>query len=91
MKKYTKLYKLYGAKNIYNSLKCMILKNKIKIIYIIFYRLVLNKRITIWIVIAAIVVIAVTLGLIFGLKEKTEHQIVGAVVSNGKGCAEIGR
>ncbi|XP_053951129.1 scoloptoxin SSD14 [Anastrepha ludens] len=51
-------------------------------------RIVLNKKVLIWAVIAALVVIAITLGLVFGLK--SESRITAAVVSNGIGCADIG-
>ncbi|XP_023296132.2 scoloptoxin SSD14 [Lucilia cuprina] len=53
-------------------------------------KIIINKKTTLWITIAAIIVVALTLGLVFGLKGKNKSQIVGAVVSNGKGCAEIG-
>lgn len=51
-------------------------------------RIVLNKKVLIWAVIAALVVIGITLGLVFGLKSETS--ITAAVVSNGIGCADIG-
>ncbi|XP_065365119.1 glutathione hydrolase 1 proenzyme [Calliphora vicina] len=53
-------------------------------------KFIINKKLTIWITIAAIIVVALTLGLVFGLKGNNEPRIVGAVVSNGRGCAEIG-
>lgn len=56
-----------------------------------FYRIVINKKIAIWVAIAAAVILALTLGLVFGLKGNNDPQIVAAVVSNGKGCADIGR
>lgn len=39
--------------------------------------------------IVALVVVGVTFGLVFGLKNETH--IAAAVVSNGRGCADIGR
>ncbi|XP_037938420.1 glutathione hydrolase 1 proenzyme-like [Teleopsis dalmanni] len=54
-------------------------------------KLVCNKKFVIIVVIAAILVAALTLGLVFGLKSKNkEGLIVAAVVSNGRGCAEVG-
>lgn len=55
------------------------------------YRIVINKKFAIWATLAALVVLALVLGLVFGLKGSNDTLIVGAVVSNGRGCAEIGR
>ncbi|XP_036347800.1 scoloptoxin SSD14-like, partial [Rhagoletis pomonella] len=51
-------------------------------------RIVFNKKAFIWTVLAVLVVVGIVLGLVFGLK--SDKQIVGAVVSNGRGCADIG-
>lgn len=42
-----------------------------------------------WIILA-LVAVGITLGLVFGLKKDTSDHAVGAVASNGEGCAEIG-
>ncbi|TMW45994.1 hypothetical protein DOY81_008925, partial [Sarcophaga bullata] len=52
--------------------------------------IIFNKKIIIWVLIAAAIIVALTLGLVLGLRGSSEPRIVGAVVSNGKGCAEIG-
>ncbi|XP_036221014.1 glutathione hydrolase 1 proenzyme [Bactrocera oleae] len=51
-------------------------------------RIVFNKKVLIWAVIVALIVVGGILGLAFGLKN--ERHIVAAVVSNGRGCADIG-
>uniref|UniRef100_T1PAS5 Gamma-glutamyltranspeptidase n=1 Tax=Musca domestica TaxID=7370 RepID=T1PAS5_MUSDO len=53
-------------------------------------KIVINKKFAIWATLAALVVLALVLGLVFGLKGSNDTLIVGAVVSNGRGCAEIG-
>lgn len=53
-------------------------------------RLMINKKIVIWLVIAALIVTGLTLGLVFGLRSRDPRYITGAVVSNGIGCAEVG-
>ncbi|ALC48640.1 Ggt-1 [Drosophila busckii] len=47
-----------------------------------------KKCAILWILIA-VAAVAITLGLVFGLRKSEERQI-GAVASNGAGCAEIG-
>ncbi|KAH8303041.1 hypothetical protein KR018_002560, partial [Drosophila ironensis] len=46
-----------------------------------------NKKLFLWLLLAAVIVTALVLGLVFGLK-KQDH--TGAIVSNGIGCAAIG-
>ncbi|XP_034665704.1 scoloptoxin SSD14 [Drosophila subobscura] len=53
-------------------------------------RLVCNKKTLLWLLLAAVLVTALTLGLVFGLKGSGAPLISGAVVSNGIGCAAIG-
>ncbi|KAH8295877.1 hypothetical protein KR044_001284, partial [Drosophila immigrans] len=53
-------------------------------------RFVLNKKLVVWLVIAALMVTGLTLGLVFGLRSREPRYIQGAVVSNGIGCAEVG-
>ncbi|XP_034489485.1 scoloptoxin SSD14 [Drosophila innubila] len=53
-------------------------------------RLVMNKKVIIWLVIAALLVTGLTLGLVFGLRSRDTRYLTGAVVSNGIGCAEVG-
>uniref|UniRef100_A0A1I8P187 Gamma-glutamyltransferase n=2 Tax=Stomoxys calcitrans TaxID=35570 RepID=A0A1I8P187_STOCA len=53
-------------------------------------KIVINKTVVIWASIIALAILALTLGLVFGLKSDNEPTITGAVVSNGRGCAEIG-
>ncbi|XP_075158013.1 scoloptoxin SSD14 [Haematobia irritans] len=50
-----------------------------------------KKYAVLW-VILALAVVGLTLGLIFGLKDKNDDNVggVGAVASNGEGCADIG-
>jgi len=52
-------------------------------------KILINKKFLIWSIIAILAITAIVLGLVFGLRS-TEPQIIGAVVSNGRGCAEIG-
>ncbi|XP_067634553.1 scoloptoxin SSD14-like isoform X2 [Eurosta solidaginis] len=53
-------------------------------------KIVFNKKVLIWAVIGALVVIGLSLGLLFGSKSTKEIRIAGAVVSNGRGCAAVG-
>ncbi|XP_011206389.2 glutathione hydrolase 1 proenzyme [Bactrocera dorsalis] len=56
-------------------------------------RIVFDKKFLIWavgLVAMGLVVVGVILGLVFGLKSEKHTTIVAAVVSNGKGCADIG-
>ncbi|KAH8409123.1 hypothetical protein KR009_008334, partial [Drosophila setifemur] len=53
-------------------------------------RFVWSKKVFLWLFLAAIMVTALTLGLVFGLRNKDTRLISGAVVSNGIGCADIG-
>ncbi|KAH8362447.1 hypothetical protein KR200_011220, partial [Drosophila serrata] len=53
-------------------------------------RLVCSKKILLWLLLAAVMVTALTLGLVFGLRNRDSRLISGAVVSNGIGCADIG-
>ncbi|XP_073832370.1 gamma-glutamyl transpeptidase [Musca autumnalis] len=53
-------------------------------------KIVINKKFAIWASLAALVILALILGLVFGLKGSNDTLIVGAVVSNGRGCADIG-
>lgn len=53
-------------------------------------RIVWSKKLFLWLLLAAVMVSAVTLGLVFGLRNKDTRLISGAVVSNGIGCADIG-
>ncbi|EDV99596.1 scoloptoxin SSD14 [Drosophila grimshawi] len=53
-------------------------------------RLPFNKKYLIWLIIILLIVTALTLGLVFGLRSQDKRYITGAVVSNGIGCAEVG-
>ncbi|KAH8416851.1 hypothetical protein KR222_009119, partial [Zaprionus bogoriensis] len=53
-------------------------------------RLVLNRKLVLWLVLAALMVTALTLGLVFGLRSRDRGYLKGAVVSNGLGCADVG-
>lgn len=53
-------------------------------------RIVWSKQVFLWLLLAAVMVTALTLGLVFGLRSKDTRLISGAVVSNGIGCADIG-
>lgn len=53
-------------------------------------RIVWSKKLLLWLLLAALMVTALTLGLVFGLKNRDTLYISGAVVSNGIGCAAVG-
>ncbi|XP_016039938.2 glutathione hydrolase 1 proenzyme [Drosophila simulans] len=53
-------------------------------------RIVWSKKLLLWLLLAALMVTALTLGLVFGLKNRDALYISGAVVSNGIGCAAVG-
>ncbi|XP_016986830.1 scoloptoxin SSD14 [Drosophila rhopaloa] len=53
-------------------------------------RLVWSKKLFLWLLLAALIVTALTLGLVFGLRDRDARYISGAVVSNGIGCAAVG-
>ncbi|KAH8235546.1 hypothetical protein KR032_002179, partial [Drosophila birchii] len=54
------------------------------------HRLVCSKKVLLWLLLAAVMVTALTLGLVFGLRNRDTRLISGAVVSNGIGCADVG-
>ncbi|EDX02730.2 glutathione hydrolase 1 proenzyme [Drosophila yakuba] len=53
-------------------------------------RIVWSKKVLLWLLLAGLLVTALTLGLVFGLKNRDALNISGAVVSNGIGCAAVG-
>lgn len=57
------------------------------------FRIVLNKKLIIGIVMSAVLILILIPSLIFGLKirDKNDGRNFGAIVSNGYGCADIGR
>ncbi|TMW52364.1 hypothetical protein DOY81_002531 [Sarcophaga bullata] len=50
---------------------------------------IFNDKIIEWTIISMIIV-TIAMGLTMGLRWYSDHRIVGAVVSNGRGCVEIG-
>uniref|UniRef100_A0A1A9X248 Gamma-glutamyltransferase n=1 Tax=Glossina brevipalpis TaxID=37001 RepID=A0A1A9X248_9MUSC len=56
-------------------------------------KIILNKKIVIMVVMSAVLILILIPALIFGLKigDKNDVRMLGAVVSNGYGCADIGR
>lgn len=53
-------------------------------------RFAVSKKLLLWLLLAALLVTALTLGLVFGLRNRDSRYISGAVVSNGIGCAAVG-
>ncbi|KAI8034591.1 hypothetical protein M5D96_012644 [Drosophila gunungcola] len=47
-------------------------------------------KLFLWLLLAAVMVTALTLGLVFGLRDRDGRYVSGAVVSNGIGCAAVG-
>ncbi|XP_017113429.1 scoloptoxin SSD14 [Drosophila elegans] len=53
-------------------------------------RIVWSMKLFLWLLLAAVMVTALTLGLVLGLRDRDGRYVSGAVVSNGIGCAAVG-